>query len=317
MKRQLNFAIIGVGGYVAPRHLKAIYDTGNRVVAALDLSDSVGLLDKYDHDIAFFKEVERFDRHLEKLAQSGSPNKVDYVSICSPNYLHDAHARIALRVGSDVLCEKPLVINPWNLDQLQELESRTGKTINVMLQLRVHPLLLSLRDRLMDATPTDKHEVNLTYITSRGRWYDYSWKGDPSKSGGVSINIGIHFFDLLGWLFGPYQQVRMHLSETRRMSGYIEFERARVRWFLSVDKQDLPFEVIPGEQSTYRLITVDGDAVEFTGGFTDLHTRVYERVLRGEGFGIEDIRQATQLTYEIRTAETQPIDEYAHEMLRA
>lgn len=313
----MNFAITGVGGYVAPRHLRAIRDTGHRVVAALDPNDSVGVLDSYDLDIAFFTEYERFSRHLEQLQRGPTADAVDYVTICAPNYLHDAHCRLAMRSGADVICEKPLVINPWNLDALAEVEAETGKRINTILQLRVHPKLLELRERLHAKRGTNtRHKVNLTYITSRGNWYHYSWKGVPEKSGGVAVNIGVHFFDLLIWLFGEVGETRLYLSDPKKMSGYIEMENADVQWFLSVDYADLPFSPVPGEKTTYRSITVDGEEIEFTGGFTDLHTLMYQKILAGEGYGIDDVRPATDLTYRIRTADVLPVDELAHELLR-
>jgi UDP-N-acetyl-2-amino-2-deoxyglucuronate dehydrogenase len=231
-----NFAVIGVAGYIAPRHLKAIKDTSNQLVAAVDPHDSVGMLDQFGFDTRFFTEIERFDRHLEKLRRGPEEQRVHYVSVCSPNYLHDAHCRLALRVGADVICEKPLVINPWNLDALQSLEQETGRRINTVLQLRLHPKLLALKEKLAQATTTGQiHEVNLTYITARGYWFDTSWKGSPEKSGGVATNIGVHFFDLLLWLFGAVSESRVYLAESRRMSGSIELSRARVKWFLSIN----------------------------------------------------------------------------------
>lgn len=312
----MNFAITGVGGYIAPRHLKAIHDTGHRLVAALDPKDSVGVLDRYTLDVRFFTEPERFDRHLEKLRRKSEEERVHYLSICSPNYLHDAHCRMAMRVGADVLCEKPLVINPWNLDQLELMEQETGRRVFTVLQLRVHPALVALREKLMQIRSAgQKHDVVLTYITARGPWYHVSWKGDPEKSGGVATNIGVHFFDLLMWLFGPVQTHRVHLSEAHRMAGYIELQHANVRWYLSVDHSDLPFEPRPGERTTYRSITVDGEEIEFTEGFTDLHTRIYERTLAGQGFGIADVRPATELTYAIRTVSLSPLDDFVHPRL--
>ncbi len=297
-----NFALIGVGGYIAPRHLRAIRDTGNKLVAAVDPKDSVGILDQYSFDVRYFTEIERFDRHLEKLRRGAEENRVDYVTICSPNYLHDSHCRLALRAGADAICEKPLVINPWNLDALQELEDETHHRINTILQLRVHPALLALKESLDKEKSSRPHDVVLTYVTSRGPWYHVSWKGNKEKSGGVATNIGIHFFDLLSWLFGPATGLRVFHSDDERMSGFIELENARVRWFLSVDKNDLPYKVEPGKKSTYRSITVDGQEIEFSEGFTDLHTTVYERTLAGNGFGINDARPSIELTHKIRTA---------------
>ena len=311
-----NFAVIGVAGYIAPRHLKAIKDTRNRLVAAVDPNDSVGSLDKYAFDVRFFTEIERFDRHLEKLRRGPEENRVHYVSICSPNYLHDAHCRLALRVGASVICEKPLVINPWNLDLLQELEHEVGGRVNTVLQLRVHPRLLELREKLLTRQGSRPHEVCLTYITARGGWYHVSWKGSAEKSGGVATNIGIHFFDLLLWLFGDVGDCRVYHADAKRMSGFLELEHARVKWFLSVDPADLPFAVEPGARSTYRSITIDGQEIEFTEGFTDLHTRVYEETLAGGGFGIDEARPSINLAYRIRTAPLSPLDDMVHPFLK-
>lgn len=311
----VNFALIGAGGYIAPRHLKAIRDTGNRLVAAADPSDSVGILDAYSFDVRFFKEIERFDRHLDKLRRGNAAERVDWVTICSPNYLHDAHMRLALRTGANAICEKPLVISPWNLDALEQLEAETGRRIFTILQLRVHPALVAIKARL-DAEPAGtRHDVVLTYVTSRGGWYHVSWKGSEEQSGGVATNIGIHFFDLLMWLFGPAQANEVHLRQPHRMAGALELERARVRWFLSVDREDLPFAPQPGQRSTVRSITVDGEEIEFTEGFTDLHTRVYERTLAGEGFGIADARPSIELVQRIRTAPVAPGDIPQHPKL--
>jgi UDP-N-acetyl-2-amino-2-deoxyglucuronate dehydrogenase len=311
-----NFAIIGVGGYVAPRHLKAIRDTGNRLVAAVDPKDSVGLLDQYSLDVKFFTEIERFDRHLEKLRRASEHERVQYVSICSPNYLHDAHCRLAMRVGADVICEKPLVINPWNLESLEEIEAETKHKINTILQLRVHPELLKLKATLDKESSDTQHDVVLSYITSRGAWYHVSWKGQLEKSGGIATNIGIHFFDLLIWLFGPAGVTKVYHSDPDRMSGYIELEKARVRWFLSVDHTDLPLAAKRANKTTFRSITVDGKEVEFSEGFSDLHTRVYENTLAGQGFGIVDARPSIDLTYHIRQAEISAVDTLAHPFLK-
>jgi UDP-N-acetyl-2-amino-2-deoxyglucuronate dehydrogenase len=309
-----NFAVIGVGGYVAPRHLRAIHDTGNRLIAAVDPKDSVGILDQYSYEVKFFTEIERFDRHLEKLRRGPEENRVHYVSVCSPNYLHDAHCRLALRIGADVICEKPLVINPWNFDALEELEVETGRRIHTVLQLRLHPELIKLKQSLQEQG--GQHDVTLTYITSRGPWYHVSWKGQQDKSGGVATNIGVHFFDLLLWLFGSVGNIRVYHSDQNCMSGFIELEHARVRWFLSVDPQDLPFPAKMGGKTTYRSITVDGKEVEFSEGFTDLHTRVYEETLAGLGFGIAQARPSIELTYAIRTAPISPKDECIHPFLK-
>lgn len=310
-----NFAIIGVGGYIAPRHLRAIRDTGNNLIAAADPKDSVGILDQFGYDLSFFTEIERFDRHLEKLRRGPEENRTHYISVCSPNYLHDAHCRLAMRVGADVICEKPLVINPWNLDNLEEIEAETGRKVNTILQLRVHPELLKLKQTLQENASGKQRDVMLTYIASRGVWYHVSWKGQREKSGGIATNIGVHFFDLLLWLFGPAGDVKVHHSDDKCMSGYIELENARVRWFLSVDVNDLPESAAADGKTTYRSITVDGQEIEFSGGFTDLHTRVYEETLAGRGFGIQDARPSIELTHRIRTAELSPIDSLAHPKL--
>jgi UDP-N-acetyl-2-amino-2-deoxyglucuronate dehydrogenase len=309
-----NFALIGVGGYIAPRHLRAIRDTGNRLVAAVDPKDSVGILDQFSFDVKFFTEIERFDRHLEKLRRGLEENRVHYVSVCSPNYLHDAHCRLALRIGADVICEKPLVINPWNFDALEELEAETKHRINTVLQLRLHPELVRLKQSLQ--AQGGQRDVVLTYITSRGSWYHVSWKGQPEKSGGIATNIGVHLFDLLLWLFGPVGNLRVYHSDSSRMSGFMELERARVRWFLSVDPRDLPSPVTLGGKTTYRAITVDSKEIEFSEGFTDLHTRVYEETLAGRGFGIVEARPSIELTYALRTAPLSPKDECVHPFLK-
>jgi UDP-N-acetyl-2-amino-2-deoxyglucuronate dehydrogenase len=298
-----NFAITGVAGFVAPRHLRAIADTGNRLVAAADPHDAVGVLDQFSFDVRFFTEIERFDRHLEKLRRGSEQERVQFVSICSPNYLHDAHIRLALRIGADAICEKPLVVNPWNLDALAELEAETGRKISTVLQLRVHPALIALKEQLDGERRGTKHEVSLTYVTTRGRWYDVSWKGSEERSGGLVMNIGIHFFDMLIWLFGPLEHAELHLRQPRRLAGALELERARVRWFMSTDSSDLPFTPEPGKRTTHRSIAIDGTEVEFSDGFTNLHTRVYEQVLAGGGFGIADARPSIELAYRIRKAE--------------
>lgn len=295
-----NFAVIGVAGYIAPRHLKAIRDTGNRLVAALDRSDSVGILDSYSFDAAFFTEFERFDRYAEKMRRLGEENRIHYVSICSPNYLHDAHIRFALRIGADAICEKPLVLNPWNVDVLTELEQETGKRVYNILQLRVHPAIIAMRERIRTAVSGKRHAVDLTYITSRGNWYFASWKGDESKSGGVATNIGIHFFDMLMWIFGPVKEFKVHHADAGSMAGYLCLENADVRWFLSVDRAHLP--AAAAGKSTYRSITVDEEEMEFSEGFTDLHTVVYQEILAGRGFGVEDARPSISLAHDLRHA---------------
>jgi len=295
-----NFSITGVAGYIAPRHLKAIKDTGNNLVAAVDPHDSVGILDKFFADASFFTEFERFDRHLEKIRRVSEEERVHYLTICSPNNLHDAHIRLALRIGAHAICEKPLVLNPWNLDALQELENETNSRVFTILQLRVHQSLLDLKKKISDKAQSSKHKVSLTYITSRGIWYDFSWKGIKEKSGGIGTNIGIHFFDLLIWLFGPVEYKELHLSEPKKMAGYISLQNAEVSWYLSTDKDDLPDEAVAEGKPTFRSISVDGEEVQFSAGFTDLHTRVYEETLAGNGFGLDDARPSIELVYELR-----------------
>lgn len=300
MKR---FALTGLAGYIAPRHLQAIQDTGNTLVAAVDPHDSVGIIDRYFPEASFFTEFERFDRHLELLRRKPG-EAVDYISICAPNHLHDAHIRLALRVGADAICEKPLVLNPWNLDALQELEQETGRRVYSLLQLRAHPAIIQLKQQFeaeqKSGQQRPKRRVKLRYITSRGKWYHYSWKGDHSKSGGIATNIGVHFFDMLMWFFGGVQHNELHVSQEDKMSGIIELEHAVVHWFLSLDKADLPESALAGGKPTYRSITIDDEEIEFSGGFTDLHTRVYEKTLSGNGFGIDDARPAIELVHQLR-----------------
>lgn len=300
-----NFALTGVAGYVAPRHLRAIHETGNQLMAALDPHDSVGVLDQYFPEAAFFTEFERFDRHLERRRRGPEEKHIHYLSVCAPNHLHDAHVRLALRIGADAICEKPLVLNPWNLDALQELEAESGKRINTVLQLRVHPGLVALRERVQGAE-NHRYQVRLTYVTSRGTWYRYSWKGDEEKSGGIATNIGVHFFDLLIWLFGEVRGSRLVQRDSQRMGGELELANADVEWFLSIDRSDLP-DLAPDGGPTYRSITVDGEEIEFSGGFRDLHTVIYEEVLAGRGFGIADARPAIELVYALRTAQLQAV----------
>ncbi len=297
-----KFAMIGAAGYVAPRHMKAILDTGNELVAALDVNDSVGVIDSYFPDAKFFVEFERFDRHVDKLRRRNDGRKIDYVSVCSPNYLHDAHVRFGLRADADVICEKPLVLNPWNLDGLSEMEADSGHRVNSILQLRLHPAIIALKKKVERENAATKHEVDLTYITSRGRWYLVSWKGDERRSGGIATNIGVHFYDMLHFIFGDLQDNFVHFASDTRAAGYLEYERARVRWLLSIDSSDLPEEVVSEGQRTYRSITIDGEEIEFSGGFGDLHTRSYEEVLNGNGFGLEDARVAIETVANIRNA---------------
>jgi UDP-N-acetyl-2-amino-2-deoxyglucuronate dehydrogenase len=311
-----NFALIGAAGYIAPRHMQAIRATGNRLVAALDPSDSVGVIDSYFPDSAFFTEFERFDRHIDKLRRAGGGVEVEYVSICSPNYLHDSHIRFALRCGAHAICEKPLVLNPWNIDGLIEAEAASGKSVSTILQLRVHPAIEALRERVRaEARGGSKHEVDLTYVTARGRWYAYSWKGDEKKSGGIATNIGVHFFDMLHFIFGGLQESRVHLYEPTRAGGFLEYEQARVRWFLSVEADDLPAPARGAGQRTFRSITVDGQEVEFSGGFADLHSRSYELILDGKGFGLETSRCAIETVAAIRTAVPAPSRGDAHPLV--
>ncbi len=312
-----NFALIGVAGYIAPRHLAAIRDTGNRLIAATDPHDSVGILDRYSLEARYFPEIERFDRHLEKLRRGPEESRVHYVGICSPNYLHDAHIRLALRVGAHAICEKPLVINPWNLDALELLEEETGRTINTVLQLRVHPALVELRERIAKEAPGKRHRVCLTYITGRGPWYMQTWKGSEERAGGLATNIGVHFFDLLVWLFGNVTKTEVHVREPRFLAGCLELERADVTWLLSVDPERLPFKAEPGGRMTYRSIEVDGAELEFTEGFTDLHTRIYQGVLEGKGFGCADARPSIELTHRIRTDALAASPAELHPILRA
>jgi UDP-N-acetyl-2-amino-2-deoxyglucuronate dehydrogenase len=301
-----NFAITGVAGFVAPRHLEAIRATGNRLVAAVDPHDSVGILDRYAFDVRFFTEIERFDRHLEKLRRGPQEHRIDYLSICTPNYLHDAHIRMALRIGADAICEKPIVINPWNLDALQELERETGRRVSTILQLRLHPALIALKKRIAEGDPAHRYRVNLTYMTSRGRWYQVSWKGVKERSGGLATNIGIHFFDMLIWLFGAEVRSLVHTRDEWRTGGSLELEHADVTWFMSADPTDLPFEATAGKKTTFRSITVDGEEVEFSEGFTELHTRSYEEILAGRGFGIDDARPSIELAHRVRDVPLTP-----------
>ncbi len=310
-----RFALIGAAGFIAPRHMKAIQDTGNTLVAALDPKDSVGVMDSYFPEADFFVEFERFDRHVDKLRRKGSG--VEYVSICSPNYLHDSHIRFALRSGAHAVCEKPMVLNPWNVDALAEIERESGRRIFNILQLRLHPSLVALKKRVEAAPKDTRFDVELTYITPRGKWYFTSWKGDEHKSGGIATNIGIHFFDMLCWVFGAVKENRVHLRQPDTAAGWLELEQARVRWLLSVDPGKLPKKALSQGQRTYRSITVDGEEVEFSGGFTDLHTLSYENLLRGEGFGVETVRPSIQMAHDIRNVEPMGLRGDYHPLLRA
>lgn len=297
-----TFALIGAAGYIAPRHMKAIKETGNQLVAAYDPNDSVGIIDSYFPAADFFTEFERFDRHVEKLRRNGSP--VHYMSICSPNYLHDAHIRLALRNKAHAICEKPIVLNPWNVDVLHELEEEQGVHIYTILQLRLHPAIVALRKKFAESE--EIADVDITYITSRGSWYHHSWKGDMSKSGGIATNIGVHFFDMLAWIFGKARNSVVHLSQPDAASGVLELERARVRWFLSINADHLPEAQQQKGQRTFRSISINGEEVEFSDGFTDLHTESYRDILAGGGFGLEDARPSVEMVHQIRNAAIAP-----------
>jgi UDP-N-acetyl-2-amino-2-deoxyglucuronate dehydrogenase len=314
MKR---FALIGVGGYIAPRHLKAIKDTGNTLVAALDRHDSVGILDSYFPNADFFTEFERFDRHLEKLKRMQGKESVDYISICSPNYLHDAHVRFGLRIGANVICEKPLVLNPWNIEALNEIEKESKGKINTILQLRLHPAIIELKNKIEAAGDNKVYDIDLTYITSRGHWYLVSWKGDLEKSGGVATNIGIHFFDMLTWIFGDVKQNIVHISQPKRAAGFLELKKARVRWFLSLERNDLPVEPKQGRPSTYRSITIDGQNLEFSDGFESLHTESYKNILAGNGFGTKDVIESIKIASQIRNTAPIGLKGDYHPMLKS
>jgi UDP-N-acetyl-2-amino-2-deoxyglucuronate dehydrogenase len=297
--RPNTFALIGAAGYIAPRHMRAITDVGGDLVAAFDPADSVGQIDSHFPDTRFFVEFERFDRYIDKLRRRGETT--DFVSICSPNYLHDAHVRFALRSDADAICEKPLALNPWNIDGLAEIEQSTGRKVNTILQLRLHPSIIALKEKVA-ASGDRMHEVDLTYITSRGRWYYVSWKGDEHKSGGIATNIGVHFYDMLTFVFGPLKQNHVHRRAVDCASGYLEYEKARVRWFLSINRNDLP-QSVPSGQTTFRSITIDGEELEFSGGFTDLHTQSYQQIVAGDGFTLEDVRPSVEAVSYIRTAD--------------
>lgn len=302
MTKTKNFALIGASGYIAPRHLKAIKETGNNLIAALDPFDSVGIMDSYFPDSDFFVEPERFDRHLDKLRRKNEGSQVDFVSICSPNYLHDSHIRMALRNEAHAICEKPIVLNPWNVDALQTIEQETSKEIYTILQLRLHPSIIKLKKQIEEG-PADKiYDIDLSYITSRGNWYQVSWKGDFEKSGGVATNIGVHFFDMLSYVFGEIKENIVHLSKKSKAAGYLELEKARVRWFLSIDSNDIPQEIKENGQRTYRSITIDNKEIEFSDGFTDLHTKSYQKILQGKGFRLEEARSSINTVFHIRNS---------------
>ncbi|MEQ8360329.1 MAG: Gfo/Idh/MocA family oxidoreductase [Cytophagales bacterium] len=308
-----NFALIGAAGYIAPRHLKAIKETGNKLTAAVDKHDCVGIMDSFFPKAAFFTEFERFDRHLEK--EKRENHQADYISICTPNYMHDSHIRFALRYGADAICEKPLVLNPWNVDHLLELQKESGKKVYNILQLRLHPSVIALKQKI-EAEPEKIHDIDLTYITSRGNWYYASWKGDLNKSGGIATNIGIHFFDMLMWIFGPVQKRKIHLHEHDRASGFLELKNARVRWFLSINAETLPDKVKKSGLNTYRSITIEGEEFEFSKGFNDLHTRSYENIMAGNGFELSEAKPSINEVFEIRQAETHPLKEDYHPLAK-
>ena len=309
-----NFALIGASGYIAPRHMKAIKDTNNNLIAAIDKFDSVGIIDSYFPNADFFTEFERFDRHISRLKFEKSLN-LDYVSICTPNYLHDSHIRFALRQGAHAICEKPLVLNPWNIDALSAIQKETGKKIYNILQLRVHPSIIALKHKIENG-PKDKiYDIDLTYLTTRGHWYYTSWKGDKSKSGGIATNIGVHFFDMLSFLFGAVIENKVHFLSKECASGYLEYSNARVSWFLSIDSKDLPIDKIQPGNSTYRSIKIDGSDLEFTDGFADLHTKCYEEILSNRGFGIEDARSSIETVEVIRNSKTN-MPETCHPFLK-
>jgi UDP-N-acetyl-2-amino-2-deoxyglucuronate dehydrogenase len=297
-----SFALISASGYIARRHMKAIKDTGNKLVAAFDPNDSVGIMDGYFPEASFFTEFERFDRHIDKLRRNGHP--VDFVSVCSPNYLHDSHIRFGLRNQADVICEKPIVLNPWNIDALEQIERESGKSIYSILQLRLHPSIIALREKVANAPANKVFDVDLTYITSRGNWYYTSWKGDVAKSGGIATNIGVHFFDMLGWIFGDLKRNDVHVHTHDRAAGFLEFEKARVRWFLSINAGTLPKEAVALGKRTYRSILIEGEELEFSDGFTDLHTESYKDILSGRGFRIAETRTSIDIVHDIRHKET-------------
>lgn len=309
-----DFALIGVAGYIAPRHLQAIRDTKNNLVAALDKFDTVGIIDSYFPAADFFTEFERFDRHIDKQRRQGK--KIDYVSICTPNYLHDSHIRFALRHQADAICEKPLVLNPWNVDALQEIENETGKKIYTILQLRLHPSIIALKKEIENGPKNKIHDVDLTYMTSRGHWYHTSWKGDVNKSGGIATNIGVHFFDMLTWVFGSVKKNTVHTLTEDSAAGFLELENARVRWFLSIDYNDIPEAVKAKGKRTYRSLTMEGKEIEFSDGFTDLHTTSYQQILNGDGFGLKEARTSIQTVYEIRNQTLAPLQGDYHPLAR-
>jgi UDP-N-acetyl-2-amino-2-deoxyglucuronate dehydrogenase len=306
-KRALNFALIGAAGYIAPRHMKAIKDTGNNLIAALDPYDGVGIMDNYFPDANFFIEPERFDRHLDKLRRESIMNtaddkKVDFVSICSPNYMHDSHIRLALRNDAHAICEKPIVLNPWNIDALNVIQNETRRKVFTIFQVRLHPAINALRERIRNGPQDKRYNLDLTYITSRGKWYHRSWKGDIEKAGGIATNIGIHFFDLLSWIFGEPKLNRVHVLETDKAGGFLELEKADIRWFLSLDNNDIPETLKKQGKRTYRSLSLEGEEIEFSDGFTDLHTESYKQIIEGKGFGLMDAKSSVTIVHQIRNS---------------
>jgi UDP-N-acetyl-2-amino-2-deoxyglucuronate dehydrogenase len=310
-----NFALIGAAGYIAPRHLKAIKETNNNLLAALDRFDSVGVIDSYFPNADFFVEFERFDRHIEKLHRRGVEN-LDYVSICTPNYLHDSHIRMALRREADAICEKPLVLNPWNIDALSAVEKETQQKVYTILQLRLHPSIIALKEKVAKGPKDKMYDVDLTYLTSRGHWYYTSWKGDEAKSGGIATNIGVHFYDMLSWIFGEVTSNIVHEQTHDRAAGYLEFKQARVRWFLSINYDTIPGKIKDSGQRTYRSIKVEGEEIEFSNGFTDLHTESYKDIIKGNGFGLEHARPSVEIVHDIRNAKITALKGDYHPLIK-
>lgn len=316
MSNAKNFALIGAAGYIAPRHMAAIQETNNHLVAALDKFDSVGIIDRYFPEASFFTEPERFDRHLDKLRRLNQGQEVDYVSICTPNYLHDSHIRLALRNNAHAICEKPIVLNPWNVNALQIIEKESQKNIYTILQLRLHPSVIALKKNIEKGAKDKIYDIDLSYITARGKWYDISWKGDVSKSGGITTNIGVHLFDMLSFVFGKVKKSDVHLLQSHKAAGYLELEQARVRWFLSIDGNDIPKERKEQGQNTYRSILMEGEEFEFSGGFSDLHTLSYQDILNEKGFRIEEARQSIEMVHDIRNAKSIGLKGDYHPLLK-
>ena len=306
-KRPLNFALIGAAGYIAPRHMKAIRDTGNNLIAALDPYDGVGIMDSYFPEADFFIEPERFDRHLDKLRResllkNGNNRKIDFVSICSPNYMHDSHIRLALRNDAHAICEKPIVLNPWNIEALNVIQNETGRKVFTIFQVRLHPAIIALRERILAGPQNKRYSLDLTYITSRGKWYHRSWKGDIEKAGGIATNIGVHFFDLLSWIFGEPRLNRVHLLAPDKAAGFLELEKADIRWFLSLDYNDIPDAYKKQGKRTYRSLSLEGEDIEFSDGFTDLHTESYRQIIEGKGYGLMDAKSCIVIVHQIRNS---------------